>query len=240
VLLATDGTWTSCQISLLEAGLKVGIKRFVPSDFGCGTLAFKDISLLASQAEVWDACDNAQRDYPNFEWSSIQVGLFMNYLGYGCKNEKEALAGKHNDGEHFYFIKAMKAQIPLKPDGSIPRITMTEIGDIGRFVAAACSLPKWDRQLGIVGQTLRMDEVVELIENVRGHPMKVLYRPLSQIQEEKNSEKAADRFFWLELEEMYARDRTDEGVIRPNLNNLCPDIKPMTIKDYLIKYWSGS
>jgi hypothetical protein len=68
----------------------------------------------------------------------------------------------------------------------------------------------------------------------------VVYRPVERIREVKRREADGGRVFWLELEEMYARDEEDEGVIRPTLNRLCPDVRPMRIKEYLTKYWSES
>ena len=164
----------------------------------------------------------------------------MNYLGKGCINEKEALAGKHDDAEFVYYMHDLRALIPLKSDGTIPRITMTEIGDIGRFVAAACSLPKWERSFGMVGETLRMDEVVRLIEEIREKKMAVEFRTQEQVRKDKGRETDPNRLFWIELEEMYTRDREDEAVIRPVLNELCPDVKPMSVEDYLRKYWTES
>lgn len=196
--------------------------------------------MLKSQVEVWDACKEAQKAHPGIECAGFEVGLFMNYLGKGCSNEKEALAGKHDDAEFIYSMHDMRALIPLKSNGTIPRITMTEIGDIGRFVAAACSLPKWERSFGMVGETLRMDEVVRLIEEVRGKKMDIEFRTQEQVQKEKERETNPHRLFWLELEEVYSRDREDEAVIRPVLNELCPDVKPMSVQDYLRKYWAES
>jgi hypothetical protein len=196
--------------------------------------------MLKSQVDFWDACLEAQKAHPGFECAGFEVGLFMNYLGKGCKNEKEALAGKHDDCEFVYYMRDMKAVIPLKSDGTIPRITMTEIGDIGRYVAAACSLPKWERSFGMVGETLRMEEVVRLIEEVRGRQMDVTFRTPEQVLEDKEREENPDRLFWLELEEMYSRDREDEAVIRPTLNKLCLDIRPVSVRDYLRKYWTES
>jgi hypothetical protein len=196
--------------------------------------------MLSPQTAVWDACKEAMKSHPGFEWAGFHNGLFMNYLGNGCRNEEEALAGKSDDGETIYYMAGMVAKIPLRADGKVPRISMTEIGDIGRFVAAACSLPKWEENFSMVGQTLRMDEIVALIEKVRGKKMEVEYRTPEQIRIEKEGEKDLMKVFWLELEEMETHDALDESVMRPILNELCPDVKPMAIEEYLRKFWSDS
>jgi hypothetical protein len=242
VLLAHDpDEWVRAQTALLRGALDARCTRFAPSDWGCGHLAYASVGLLAAQASVWAACERAAGERRGqFEWASMQCGLFMNYLGVGAAREAEAVAGMREDGEHFFFVRGMRAEIPAGEGGGPPRISMTEIGDVGRFVAAACGLDKWEARMGMVGETVRMDELVRMVEEVRGRKMEVVYRSLGRIREEKENEKDLGKVFWLELEEMYARDREDEGVIRPTLNRLCPEVKPIGIKEYLVKYWSGS
>jgi hypothetical protein len=240
-LLAKDGTWLQSQLNLLSSGLKAGIKRFAPAEFGCGPSASLRVDLLVSQTPIWDACRKAKDENPGFEWAIFSLGLFMNYLGNGCVNEKKALAGKGDDGETIFFMKDMKAIIPTGEGGKIPRLTMTEMGDAGNFVAAACDLPQgqWREDFEMVGETLRMDEVVELIEKVRGKKMDVTYRTMEQTREELGKTDDLLKVFWLELDLVYATDREGECVMRPVLNQLCPQVKPMRVEEYLKKFWSG-
>jgi hypothetical protein len=241
-LLAKDGTWLPSQLNLLDASLRVGATRFAPAEFGCGPQASLRVGLLAAQTPIWDACRKARAEHPGFEWAGFHLGLFMNYLGNGCAGEKEALAGKSDDGEFIFYMKDLKAAIPLREDGGIPRISMMEIGDVGRFVAAACSLPAgaWREDFSMVGETLRMDEVVKIIERVRGKKVEVVSRTTEEIRREKEENKEDEmKFFWLELEETYASDKVGEGVIEPVLNGLCPDVKSMSVEEYVTKFWTG-
>ncbi|KAF2182049.1 hypothetical protein K469DRAFT_713128, partial [Zopfia rhizophila CBS 207.26] len=162
ILLAKDGTWASTQINLLNACLKAGVSRFAPAEFGPGPLAAPKISMLSDQVAVIEACRTAKSSHPGFEYAGFHLGLFMNYLGYGAEKEEEALAGKRDDGEFVWHVKDMRAEIPLTKEGKVPSITLTEIGDAGRFVAAACMLEKgkWEEDCSMVGETVRMDEVV--------------------------------------------------------------------------------
>jgi hypothetical protein len=240
VLLAHDpDEWTRAQTALLHAAFAAGCARFAPSDWGCGHRAYASISLLAAQSRVWGACAAVARESEGrFSWAGFQCGLFMNYLGVGALREGEALAGKRDVGEHFFFVGDMRAEIPLGEGGRVPRVSMTEIGDVGRFVAAACGLERWEERMGMVGETVWMDDVVKMMEQVRGAKVEVVYRPLEKVREEKDTERDWGKIFWLELEEIYARDQEDEGVISPTLNRLCPEIRPMKIKEFLIKFWS--
>jgi hypothetical protein len=221
------------------------VTRFAPAEFGCGPLATPHIGMLSAQMPVWEACKVAVRDVRangrNFEWAGFHVGLFMNYLGNGCKDEGEALAGKSDDGEFVFYMKDMRASIPLTREGKIPRMTLTEIGDVGRFVSAACDLPygEWKENFGMVGSTVGMDEVVSIIEKVRGRKMDVEYRTVEDVRREKEECKDEMKVFWLELEEMCAMGEEGKGIIRPVLNEVCPNVKPMSVEEYVRKFWSG-
>lgn len=244
MLLPKDGTWCDVQIRLLRASVTAGVTRFAPAEFGCGPLATPHIGMLSSQIPVWEACRAAARDAEAagkiFEWAGFHVGLFMNYLGNGCRSEDEALAGKSDDGEFIFFLKDMKAKIPLTKDGKIPRMTFTEIGDVGGFVSAACALPQgeWKENFGMVGSTLGMDEIVKLVEEVRGKKMNTEYRTFEQVRKEKEECKDEMMLFWIDLEAMCATNEEDKGIIRPVLNELCPHVKPISVEAYVRKFWS--
>jgi hypothetical protein len=62
----------------------------------------------------------------------------------------------------------------VNDDGTSPRITLTEVGNIGRFVAAACELPgrSWKENMSMVGETLTVAQVTQAIEGVTGHNLR--------------------------------------------------------------------
>ena len=192
--------------------------------------------------EVMDACVAAQKDHPGLEIAGFHIGLFMNYLGFGAPhNEEEAVHGIAFEWPVVWDMKNMKARIPLTPEGKIPRLSLTEIGDVGRFTAAACLLPKgeWKKEFNFVGETIRMDEVVKLIEKVRGQKMEIIYRPYKQIVEEEAKETIEwPNKFWLQAEIVHAQDEVGKGVVEPIYNDLVPQVKPASVEEYLIKFWS--
>ncbi|KAF2469996.1 NAD(P)-binding protein [Lindgomyces ingoldianus] len=246
-LLAKDGTWASTQINLLNASLKAGVSRFAPAEFGCGALAAPKVALLSPQIAVIDACREAKRLHPEFEYAGFHVGLFMNYLAYGGPNELEALNGLNDRVEFIWHIKDMRAEIPLTKDGDIPRMTFTEIGDVGRMTAAACLLSKgeWQEDFGMEGETARMDEVVRVIETVSGGKMTVTFKPFEQVVREKNEETDPYKKFWKELEMMCARDVIGEGIVAPILNEVLKKSglnvqPPNSIKDWCMNIFKIS
>jgi hypothetical protein len=240
-LLARDGTWASTQINLLNAAIDSGVERFAPAEFGPGPLAAYSIGIMAPQIEVRNACREMKERHPDdFEYAAFHLGAFMNYLGVGSENEEDALHGfEDNWRDVWWHVKEMKADIPLTKDGKVPRVTMTEIRDVGKFVAAACLLPKgkWEEDFSMAGETLSMTDINDIAEKVRGKKMDVNYRPFEQVVHDKKNEEHFYRKFWYELEEMNARDTVGEGIVESLLNKLCPGVNPMGVEEYMRKYW---
>ncbi len=254
VILAKDGTQTSCQITLLDAALKVGCKRFIPSEWACGPAGVPKVSLMRANPSVWAACEKS-----GIEWARFNVGLFMNYFGIGCgapgkgdesaarKKEEEACAGIDREGDmvdgsgSFLLSMASRtAEIPMMADEvSFPRITLTELGNMGEFVAASLSLENWERDMNIVGCTIRLDELLQLAEKVVGRAFEVKRLTSRQLEEELASlnETECLKRLWLELKLMYSNDAIGEGVVEPVVNGLCPNIKPLDVETFLRRYW---
>lgn len=237
--------WISTQVNLLHAGLAVGVKRFTPSDWGFGPLCPPQVMMLGSQVAVWEELKKAKREHPGeFEWASFHLGGFMNYLGYGSPRT-EALNGLSDNSTFIWDVGALKAGIPLNSEGKPPRITLTELGDIGRFVSAAAELEfgSWKEHMGMAGDVLGVDEVVEIIEKVRGKKVEVSYRTMQQIgeaAESVNVEEDPIGKLWLELELAIARDTENEGYFHADLNELFGDkVKPISVKQYIEKWWNG-
>ncbi|KAF1363452.1 hypothetical protein EJ07DRAFT_152264 [Lizonia empirigonia] len=70
-------------------------------------------------------------------------------------------------------LKNAIAELPVKNDGSWPRITMTTVRDVGRFVVASLDLPKWEEDMSMAGDTLAMGELLAHAEAVTGKKSQV-------------------------------------------------------------------
>lgn len=267
VLLANDNTQASSEINLLHAAVQAGCKRFAPSEWAFGPAAVEHISLLNAQKPlVWEACEKAESE-SNIEWARFNVGLFMNYFGIGCSKllaatstpenelvvrqqalEKEAAAcagvdrqGDMGDGSGSFLLslRGAEAELPIKADGTFPRVTLTEIGNMGMFVAASLRLERWERDMNIVGCNIRLDELLSHVEAATGRRFEVKTLQLEDLEKEvhKLLPEAFLKKIWLELKLMIARDAVGEGVLDPVVNKLCPEIKPLDFESYLQKYW---
>jgi hypothetical protein len=234
VLLAADETWYSTQIALLNAAKDARAKRFAPSEFGVGDRATPHIDALKGNQRVWKACEDS-----GLEWTRYENGIFMNYLGFATKEDvrAEALAGREVESEWCYYVTKQRAEIPVKEDGSFPQISMTSVEDVGKFVAKSLDLEKWEPTSSMVGQTLRMDEVVHIAEKVLGCRWEVVRVPVADMEKKAAEEKDSIKKMWLDIGLMFSRDLEGEGFLKPRLNRLCPDVKPLTVEGYLRKYY---
>jgi hypothetical protein len=256
VILATDGTQSSSQIALLNAAIKVGCQRFVPSEWACGPAGIPKVNFMRTNPSVWAACENS-----SIEWARFNVGLFMNYFGIGCaatekgdesaaqKKEDETCAGidRHGDmadgsGSFLLSMASRTAEMPMKADGvSFPRITLTELGNMGEFVAASLSLKKWERDMNIVGCTIRRDELLQLANKIVGGAFEVKRLTRGELEEHLASLSETDvlKRLWLELKLMYSNDAIGEGILEPVVNGLCPNVKPLDVETYLRRSWES-
>ncbi|CAH0043779.1 unnamed protein product [Clonostachys solani] len=170
--------------------------------------------------------------------------------GAGYKpGEDEACEGLHRQGplmdQSGAFLVGLKngiAELPVKDDGQWPRITFTSMRDVGRFIAAALDLPRWKQEMGMAGDTLTMGELLASAEAVTGKKFKVTLIKRQDLLERLANTRDADfmQRLWIEFNLAYIRDRDDEVVVRPTLNELCPAVKPITVRDYMEKHWQGA
>ena len=143
-------------------------------------------------------------------------------------------------------IAAGVAEVPVKSDGTAPKITMTEIGDIGRFVAAACMLPdgKWQTSMEMVGETTDVDEVTKMIEAVTGKKME--RQPVDKLVLQQRADAIGgiggtrDEMVTKMISQINIATLEEQigiCVLRPTVNQLYSDVNSVSVKVYLAKFW---
>ena len=233
--------------NMLAAAKLVGVKRFAPSDWGMGPVANEKIDLIRAKLRIWDLCLDS-----GLECARFFVGMFMNYLGQGCPADRreEALAGLEDDLMlDFINIEAGHTLIPVTTDGRPCRLSLCELNDVGRFVAAALNLEAWLPDMGMVGSTTTVEEIVWVVER-NGRLMKTTKFTKADAQQRiLKFDQQMERRFTLktlkarmvaQIVECMCEDEVGPAVIEPVLNRLCPHIKPMAFDEYLVRVWSDS
>jgi hypothetical protein len=246
VLKIPGPEWLEYQVNLLRAAVDAGVKRFAPSEFENGPLMDGKVDLLGLKPPMWQQCEAS-----SLECTRFSGGIFMNYLGIGKdfgydeERQQDVMQG-FVDVPVIWDIAAGIAEVPVKSDGTTPKITMTEIGDIGRFVAAACMLPdgKWQTSMEMVGETVDVDEVTEMIEAVTGKTMErrpvdtvVLQQRADTMEGIGDSREEIVTKMISQINIAAIEDQVGMCVLHPTVNELCPQVRPISVKEYLSKCW---
>ncbi|KAF2845450.1 hypothetical protein T440DRAFT_472591 [Plenodomus tracheiphilus IPT5] len=166
--------------------------------------------------------------------------------GYAA-GEDEAIQGLQRQGDlkdgSGAFLVSMKnaiAELPIKEDGQWPRISMISMRDVGRFVVASLHLPKWEEDMTMVGDTLTVHELLAHAEAVTGKTFQVDVAKKSD-QQRRLGEVAQEDFMaraWIEFKLAYIRDLDDEVIPRPVVNRLCPEVRPISVREYMEAHWT--
>ncbi|KAF2800523.1 hypothetical protein K505DRAFT_320410 [Melanomma pulvis-pyrius CBS 109.77] len=270
VTSAMDGMKAQIQINLVKAAVQAACKRFAPSRWGFGPRGWEDVKNAKESIEgIREICMKHKDKiecanfnqgyfmnyiglgmYPAPSEVDEETSLYRLKVGGGyMAGEDQASEGllrqgdlKDGSGAFLIGLKNTIAELPTKDDGSWPRITMTTIGDTARFVVASLELPKWKEEMTMVGETLTMGELLAHAEAVTGSKLQVDLVKIAELQK-RLDELAEDDFLpriWTEFKIANTWDLEDVGVLRPVVNQLCPAVKPIGVREYMEKFWRGA
>lgn len=239
----------SYHSNLLTAAKRAGCKRFAPSEWEMGPLAKQKVDLLRLKLDIWERCQQS-----GLECARFIPGWFMNYFGQGCPEQKkeQATAGLDDDLMLDYVdIGRGKVTVPHTEKGSPAKVSMTEMGDIGRFVAAALDLDagKWEADMGMVGSTVDLEQMARVAEKVTERNFEITTVTKEDLKHrEDDSDKQMAKEFSIEalkgkmvaqLMQCACEEEIGNQINDPVLNRLCPDVKPVGFERYLERFWSS-
>ena len=195
--------------------------------------------LALNKPAVWQACLQSRLEVARFSG-----GMFMNYLalGSGREDAEQGLV----DAPIIWDIPGGRVEMPVKDDCTAPKLTMTSLKDIGRFVAAACELPegRWEESMEMVGETVAMDEVTAVIEEVTGRRVAVskvgreeLRRRAESIEGIGGTREAILTKMVAEINLLALEEKEGMCLLRPVVNELCPDVKPVSVREMVQRAW---
>lgn len=212
------------QLAIIPAAKEAGVKRFAPSEYAIRD--YKDWDFYAGKIPVLEATKASGMEYTQFT-----CGIFMNYLGTGTpKGETEVLSGLRP----WNFVINTKAGTADLPGDGNSKLTFTRLQDVGKFVAAALDLDKWEDEMGMVGSTMSYNEVIDAIEKVTKR--KMLVKNNSEVELKKLIKEDKGAVFYNQVRLSIAQGKMP---VEPTLNKLAPEVRPWTVEEFLEKYWSG-
>lgn len=71
------------QKALIDAAVKAGVKRFIPSEFGGDTLddgLMKNVPVLREKRVVLDYLKSSAEENPSFTWTGISSAAFLDWV----------------------------------------------------------------------------------------------------------------------------------------------------------------
>ncbi|KAJ3775746.1 hypothetical protein FB446DRAFT_723975 [Lentinula raphanica] len=230
---APDAFITS-QETLLRAALSVpSVRRFAPSEFSVNSEQVPGVELYQLKLPIIRLLRQIKQERPEFEYSLFNCGVFMNYLGYG--NTKPDGHRAHGHMPHFpYVFDLSKRSADIPGDGE-KQLIYTRAEDVGKFVAAATQLEAWEEYYEMAGDVLTMNEILHLCEDACGTKFDVKYNSREEIHARLGPpEKTMENFF---VQFLLAIMDGDCDLNRPLNLNKAVDVKPMTVEQYLKRWW---
>jgi hypothetical protein len=134
--------------------------------------------------------------------------------------------------------------------GDVP-VVFTYSFDVGRFIAALLSQPRWEKESVIIGDKITWNEFLHLAEGVKGVKFDVKHDSLMTLQEGCSTALPSQKHLYphfpqQRLERMCAMfgvmfengffDFKSEGT----LNERFPDINTKSVKTLLEESWAGN
>ncbi|KZT25477.1 NAD-P-binding protein [Neolentinus lepideus HHB14362 ss-1] len=213
VISTLGGAALTTQGPLADAAKKVGVKLFVPSEFGVVTKGRKG-GLLGHKTDLHKKLEDIKLPYSLFYTGGFADWIFVPHFGWNIAQGKITISG----------------------EGKSP-VSWTTRRDIGRFVAHAVTSFSTDqlffKELPIEGSRKSLNDLAEGYITKTGKKIQVSHLPRSTL-EDALKENPNNFLAWLQL----AWDTGDALVAKTpeqTANKLWPEWNPTPVLDALIQ-----
>lgn len=212
------------QLALLQAAKQTGVVRFAPSDWALD--CYDAVEAYADKEAVWEAVRESGLEYTRFI-----NGFWMNVWGPGApRDETDARSGYQGPP----FALDLQAGTLVVPGDGSQKVVSTTMQDIGRFVASSLNLPAWEPDSRIVGDKMSCNEIPHLVKKVTGRKLEIKHISVKDSEAVIAGETDFFTKFYHQLLFAIAHGRMD---FNATLNQRLPEIRPVTVEEYLRKYW---
>ncbi|KAL8994720.1 MAG: hypothetical protein Q9169_005384 [Polycauliona sp. 2 TL-2023] len=226
------------QIALIDAAAQAGVRRFAPAEFE-GPAALRPPS---------DALDRGKRaalerlgyyQTRGMQYTSFVCGiLYERFAPGGMYASRIGLrSGIGAEGDYLINITQRKAQIPFGTNGQPAVLSLTSAEDVGKFVAAAISLPQWPPELRMRGDRMNVTSLVQIVQTVRGVGFeKTQYNSQTMQSAFQLAQSSQNMQQQLRVISMMATASGRFDFAAPNLNALV-DVTPTRFQAWLQEAW---
>ncbi|KAF4539271.1 Phenylcoumaran benzylic ether reductase PCBER like atypical a SDR [Lasiodiplodia theobromae] len=181
------------------------------------------------------------RTTTSLEWTRFTIGTFMDY--FGAPHIKTYLP------PNSWPIDMINAAAALPGDGEA-QMTFTYSFDVAQFVVKSLDLPRWDEEMRIVGDTVKLNDFLKMAEEARGKKFDVKYDDMEKLQRGEVTELPGMESLYIyfpksELQETMSAfgQWTVQGFMALDregaLNDKFPEVKTLKIREMLDQCWKG-
>lgn len=234
---------SEAQLNLIQGSIQSGtVRRFSPSEFGIDYVAAREKGFSLPSKEMADFKCAAVEKLQNspLEYTRYICGFFLDYFG-------------HPHYETYMPYMAIVLDIAngvatIPGDGETP-VVFTLTRDVGKFVAASLELEKWEPKSVIVGDKVKLNDLLKYAEEASGKKFSVSYDDVAKLKSYDVSELPANvpRYAYFPKEMMNGLlSQMGLGMATgwfdfkgDTLNEKLPHVKPTGIKEFLDSVWKG-
>ncbi|KAF2692136.1 NAD(P)-binding protein [Lentithecium fluviatile CBS 122367] len=224
------------EVNLIKAADRSTItRRFIPSVWS-GFDYTQEQAKVSPMAAARLTLLDAMKATTSLEWTAIFPGVFLDFYALSTPSHvpRNAMA---------IDIDANAAAIP--GDGTYP-VYFTHSTDIAKWTVALLGLKDWETKYFLVGDTKTWNEFIAIAEAAKGVKFDVAYDPIEKLERGEITElpgnkalyelsggKAMFQKFVAQIAVWMAEGRMLYKA--PFLNEMFPDIRPLTVKAALSK-----
>jgi len=153
----------AAQKTIVDAAVKAGVKRFIPSEFGVNTQSLEDSpglkAILKAKIETAEYLKEVAASTPGFSWTGISTGLFFDWglkvgsLGFNIPNKTATIFDSGNE--------------PFQG---------TNLASIGAAIASVLQHPSLtaNKYLRIASFTVTQNQILAILESETGTKWEVV------------------------------------------------------------------
>ncbi|KAH6983205.1 hypothetical protein BKA56DRAFT_631571 [Ilyonectria sp. MPI-CAGE-AT-0026] len=238
ILISTVNAMADVQpeLTLMRAANRAKTRRYIPSFFGSFCYQEQHGILPTVKAKL-DIREQLSK-MTSLEYTVVYNGYFLGYYGNGTVPSYLQIVPAVIDMAH------NAAAIP--GSGNTP-VVFTHTLDIAKFVVALLGVEFWPKESFIIGDKVTWNQFAGLAESVKG-PFKISHDPVELLQTGQMTELPGQislypffpksDFQWLYSHFGLWFENGEFDLNPPQkLNDVFPDIKPMSVKDFLEQSW---
>ncbi|KAF3919596.1 hypothetical protein ABW20_dc0103516 [Dactylellina cionopaga] len=236
----------------------LNIKGGPSPDFNLIAAAEKATSVKRYVANIWGMIF-PEEVVTYFPFAKFKIG-FVDTLANTSLEYTSWLNGQFADSLLVPHLKSYSLAIPYGLDiaknvaaipgsGNVP-FTLTYTFDLAKFVAASLSLPKWETKTYVSNDRLTWNELLAIVEDIKGVKFTVTYDSVEMLKSGKITElpsqipkyafmpKEKLQGFLAAIGRMFETGVFDLKSDHP-INHEFPDIKTRTMRELLTEAWAG-